>query len=73
MELECPACGGYDCYFDGLQFVCDDCGHAWATIATAPPVKIRMMKVRQRTVCRTFFCLCSCNFHLEKLYLFQSR
>lgn len=26
-----------------------------ATIATAPPVKIRMMKVRQRTVCRTFF------------------
>lgn len=29
MELECPNCGGYDCYFDGLQFVCDDCGHEW--------------------------------------------
>lgn len=29
MEFECPACGGYDCYFDGLQFVCDDCGHVW--------------------------------------------
>ena len=29
MELECPNCGSYDCYFDGLQFVCDDCGHEW--------------------------------------------
>ena len=29
MELECPNCGSYDYYFDGLQFVCDDCGHEW--------------------------------------------
>ena len=29
MELECPACGGYDCHFDGLHFVCVDCGHTW--------------------------------------------
>ena len=29
MELECLACGGYDCHFDGLHFVCEACGHTW--------------------------------------------
>jgi len=29
MEIECPACGSYDCYFNGLHYVCDDCGNVW--------------------------------------------
>lgn len=29
MEIICPRCCSYDCYFDGLKYVCDDCGHEW--------------------------------------------
>ena len=36
MEIVCPNCGSYDCYFDGLQYVCDDCDHEWGGYGFCP-------------------------------------
>lgn len=34
MEQTCPICGCTDCYFDGEQLVCCDCGYAWGVYCT---------------------------------------
>ncbi|MDE6556223.1 MAG: hypothetical protein K2K55_04585 [Duncaniella sp.] len=29
MNTECPNCGMENAYFDGVEYVCPDCGHTW--------------------------------------------
>ncbi len=65
MELECPNCGSYDCYFDGLQFVCDDCGlialHILSGLNTTGPQVVESRGLR--------FSPYPCEFHPILLYL----
>lgn len=29
MTIECPFCGMENAYFDGVEYVCPDCGKSW--------------------------------------------
>lgn len=29
MTTECPKCGLDNAYFDGVEYVCPDCGYSW--------------------------------------------
>lgn len=29
MGIMCPRCFCEDCYFNGVQYECPDCGHTW--------------------------------------------
>ena len=29
MTTECPNCWNENAYFDGVEYVCPDCGHRW--------------------------------------------
>ena len=31
-DIDCPKCGFYDCYFNGVCYECPDCGNQWGCV-----------------------------------------